>query len=52
MDGELLIRTPKSATIDLDTMNGPISLHDVDGKLTARAKNGPISLKNFPARRR
>src|SRR5437899_2427520 len=44
---ELLIRTPKSATINLDTMNGPISLYDVDGKLTARAKNGPISLKNF-----
>src|SRR5438445_11528841 len=43
----LLIRAPKSATIDLDTMNGPISLYDVDGKLTARAKNGPISLKNF-----
>ena len=44
---ELLIRTPKSATIDLDTMNGPISLYDVEGKLTARATNGPISLKNF-----
>src|SRR5712671_6853267 len=44
---ELLIRAPKSASIDLDTMNGPISLYDVDGKLTARANNGPISLKNF-----
>jgi hypothetical protein len=43
----LLIRAPKSASIDLDTMNGPISLYDVDGKLTARAHNGPISLKNF-----
>jgi hypothetical protein len=43
----LLIRTPKSASIDMDTMNGPISLYDVDGKLTAHAKNGPISLKNF-----
>jgi len=43
----LLIRAPKSASIDMDTMNGPISLYDVDGKLTARAKNGPISLKNF-----
>jgi hypothetical protein len=43
----LLVRTPKSASIDLDTMNGPISLYDVDGKLTARAHNGPISLKNF-----
>ncbi len=43
----LLIRTPKSATVDLETMNGPLSFYDVDGKLTARAKNGPISLKNF-----
>jgi DUF4097 and DUF4098 domain-containing protein YvlB len=43
----LLIRTPKSASIDLETTNGPISLYDVDGKLTARAHNGPISLKNF-----
>jgi hypothetical protein len=44
---ELLIRAPKSASIELDTINGPISLYDVDGKLTARAQNGPISLKNF-----
>jgi hypothetical protein len=43
----LLIRTPKSASIDMETMNGPISLYDVDAKLTARAHNGPISLKNF-----
>jgi DUF4097 and DUF4098 domain-containing protein YvlB len=43
----LLIRAPKSAAIDLETMNGPISLYDVDGKLTAHAHNGPISLKNF-----
>jgi len=43
----LLIRTPKSAAIDLETTNGPISLYDVDGKLTAHAHNGPISLKNF-----
>jgi len=43
----LLVRTPKSASIDLETMNGPISLYDVDGKVTARAHNGPISLKNF-----
>src|SRR5882762_4647750 len=43
----LLIRAPKSASIDLETKNGPISLYDVDGKLTARAHNGPISLKNF-----
>src|SRR5882724_5947552 len=40
----LLIRTPKSATVDMETTNGPLSFYDVDGKLTARAKNGPISL--------
>src|SRR6266481_2213440 len=40
----LLICTPKSASVDLETMNGPISLYNVDGKLTARAHNGPISL--------
>ncbi len=43
----LLIRTPKSATIDMETINGPLSFYDVDGKLTARAQNGPISLRNF-----
>ena len=43
----LLVRSPKSAAIDLDTMNGPISLYDVDGKLTAHAHNGPIGLHNF-----
>lgn len=43
----LLIRAPKSAAIDLDTENGPISLYDVDGKLTAHAHNGPISLHSF-----
>jgi len=43
----LLIRAPKTASIEVDTMNGPISFYDVDGKLTARAHNGPISLKNF-----
>lgn len=43
----LLIRAPKSASINLETRNGPISLYDVDGKLTARAHNGPINLRNF-----
>src|SRR5437867_180412 len=40
----LLIRSPKSASIELDTMNGPISLYDVNGNLTARAHNGPLTL--------
>lgn len=43
----LLIRAPKSAAMELETMNGPISIYDVDGKLTAHAQNGPISLHNI-----
>jgi hypothetical protein len=43
----LLIRAPKAAAIELETTNGPISLYDVEGKLTAHANNGPISLHNF-----
>src|SRR5215831_9348005 len=43
----LLIRAPKSAALELETMNGPISLYDVNGKLKAHANNGPISLHNF-----
>jgi hypothetical protein len=43
----LLIRTPKGASLDLDTTNGPLSLYGVDGKLTAHATNGPISVRDF-----
>ncbi|HEX4545133.1 MAG TPA: hypothetical protein VH110_02150 [Candidatus Acidoferrum sp.] len=43
----LLIRAPKSAAIDVETTNGPVSFYDVDGKLTAHAHNGPITLRNF-----
>src|SRR5712691_7073363 len=45
----LLIRTPKSASIDMETMNGPISVA-LEGKtwsgtgLSADAKNGPLTL--------
>jgi hypothetical protein len=43
----LIVRTPKSASLDMETLNGPLSFYDVNGKLTAHAHNGPISLKNF-----
>lgn len=43
----LLIRSPRSATIDLETTNGPLSFYSVDGKLTAHTTNGPISLHDF-----
>ena len=40
----LLIRTPKSADIDVSTQNGPVAFYSVDGKITTRATNGPISM--------
>jgi len=43
----LLVKAPKSASVDVDTENGPVGIYDLGGKLTAHAKNGPISLKNF-----
>jgi hypothetical protein len=42
----LLIRTPRSADIEVSAHNGPVSLYSVDGKITTRATNGPISLKD------
>jgi hypothetical protein len=43
----LLIRAPKASVIDLETANGPLSLYQVDGRLTAHATNGPITLRDF-----
>jgi DUF4097 and DUF4098 domain-containing protein YvlB len=43
----LLISAPKESVIDLETHNGPLSLYNVDGKLTARTTNGPIALHSF-----
>ena len=42
----LLIRTPRSADVEVTTHNGPVSFYSVDGKLTTRATNGPISMKD------
>jgi DUF4097 and DUF4098 domain-containing protein YvlB len=42
----LLVRTPRNATLDVDTHNGPTSFHHVDGTLSVHAKNGPVSLKD------
>jgi DUF4097 and DUF4098 domain-containing protein YvlB len=42
----LLIRTPRSAEVELTAHNGPVSLYSVDGKITARGANGPISMEN------
>jgi hypothetical protein len=42
-----LIRSPRAATIDLETRNGPVSFYGVDGKLNAKATNGPITIQDF-----
>jgi putative adhesin len=43
----LLMRVPKAANLAMETMNGPLALYDVDGKVTAKTHNGPIRLRNF-----
>ena len=42
----LIVEAPSGAQIDARTVNGPISIHDVNGSITARATNGPIGLVN------
>jgi len=43
----LILHAEIRVSVDLETMNGPISLYDVDGKLTARAHNVRSALENF-----
>jgi len=42
----LLVRTPRNAALDVESHNGPIGLHSVNGTLTVHAQNGPVSLKD------
>ncbi|HEV2720889.1 MAG TPA: hypothetical protein VG323_12785, partial [Thermoanaerobaculia bacterium] len=41
-----LVHTPRNATLDVSTHNGPVGLHHVNGTLTVHAQNGPIALKD------
>lgn len=41
-----LVTVPRNASVDLDSTNGPISIREVAGTVTAHAKNGPISAKS------
>lgn len=50
-DGEdwlvyFIIRVPEDATLDLESVNAPIGLHEVSGQIKARTQNGPISLND------
>jgi hypothetical protein len=44
--GYLLIAAPAGASIELDAVNGPISLSRLSGHVTARSQNGPISIRD------
>jgi DUF4097 and DUF4098 domain-containing protein YvlB len=43
---QLIIEAPRGAQIDVETANGPIGIHGVDGSFTARASNGPITVED------
>jgi DUF4097 and DUF4098 domain-containing protein YvlB len=42
----LLVRTPRTAEVELRTHNGPASFYKVDGKIKAHGTNGPISMQD------
>lgn len=43
---QLIVTAPDGASIDVETMNGPIGVSGFSGTLAARASNGPISLED------
>jgi hypothetical protein len=43
----LLIEAPRDASLNLETHNGPLSVRDFAGSVTAHTENGPIALKNI-----
>ena len=43
----VLIEAPRNASLNLETHNGPLSVRDLAGSVTARAQNGPIALRNI-----
>ena len=44
----LLVQAPRSAALDLEAGNGPLSLSGLAGKVAARSQNGPISVDDCP----
>lgn len=40
-----LVRAPRGAVLDLHANNGSVSVHNVDGNITATTQNGPIAIK-------
>jgi hypothetical protein len=42
----LLIQAPVGAPLDVSTTNGPLDLHEISGKITARVQNGPLAINH------
>jgi hypothetical protein len=42
-----VIRAPKRMNLDIQTVNGPLDVADVNGTIRMRAVNGPLSLDNL-----
>jgi len=40
-----LVRAPRGAVLDLYASNGEVSVHHVEGNITATTENGPVSIK-------
>lgn len=41
-----IVQTPRGATLDVQSSNGPVSIRNFDGTLSAHLENGPLSLRN------
>jgi hypothetical protein len=46
--GYLLITAPRGAAIDIESVNGPVSLSGLAGRVSVHSQNGPISLSDCP----
>lgn len=40
-----IVQTPRNASVEAESKNGPLSVYQFDGTLNARAVNGPVSVK-------
>ena len=43
----VLIETPPDGALDLETLNGPVDLLDVNGQIQLRAVNGPVGIRGL-----
>lgn len=44
--GYLIIEAPRKAAMEISTLNGPVGLSGLTGRVTVRSENGPISVRD------